>query len=158
MQSILDTTSEAELEKEIFVARRQRYQQVVPHLNSRNVEVSSTGPLASHYLLEAEKPTNQAFDQHEDYRHWSPISQPYAPADILIQYIRDGWLLADKVIIQVTRCYSGRCVEVYHFRLTSDHEQVVVAVIANPVVLRLVMEHRLLTFRIYVDDVCSELF
>lgn len=26
-----------------------------------------------------------------DYQHWSPTSQPYAPAHVLLQYLRYGW-------------------------------------------------------------------
>ena len=36
----------------------------------------------------------------DDYRHWSPTSQPFTSAEVLFQHLRDGWQLQDRVIVR----------------------------------------------------------
>lgn len=149
------TWSKAELTTEAQTARWRSHQQSVARVNSRPVEVGD-------YLVPSLPPADARRTQidveyDEDNRHWSAGSQAYAPADVLFQYLRDGWLLGDKVMVQVVRCFSRRCVEVYYFRLRSGHERVLMPVLANPVVLRLVMERKLVTIRLYTDREISDL-
>ncbi|QPC83144.1 hypothetical protein G4Y79_01860 [Phototrophicus methaneseepsis] len=79
-----------------------------------------------------------------DDRHWSPASQWYAPADVLLQYLRDGWRLDDDVEICVHRCRSYRHVEMYHFILYhAEKKSLRMPVVANPVVRRIVQQYSL---------------
>lgn len=88
-------------------------------------------------------------DHDEDYRHWSPLSQPYAPADVLLQYLRGGWQIQGRVLVEVSRCTSRRCTELYYFILTRDDERLTMPVLANPVVLRLAQELGLILVRVH---------
>ncbi len=77
------------------------------------------------------------------HRHWAPSSQRYAPGDVLLAYLRNGWSL-DPVVTVQTVYYSGyRCVEVFHFMLTDGQEVLEMPVVANPRIYQLIEEHRL---------------
>jgi Zn-dependent M28 family amino/carboxypeptidase len=54
----------------------------------------------------------------EEYRHWSPRSQSYASADVLQQYLRAGWQLAETVTAESFTLGAGRRVSLYHFVLS----------------------------------------
>ena len=86
-----------------------------------------------------------------DYRHWSPTSQPYAPAHVLLQYLRYGWKADNTVFIKSFCCLGSRSVAVYYFLLTWDAEQVWMPVLANPVVRRLIQESGLTLVRLSAD-------
>lgn len=43
-----------------------------------------------------------------EYRHWSPKSQVYAPGDVLLHLIDDGWQVYPKVFVETYRCVSRR--------------------------------------------------
>jgi hypothetical protein len=150
MQSITVKGPETQLLTQAQAARSQFYQPSVPRASSQRIEASDY-PAMSQCAPEAEKHANREVELDNDHRHWSSTSQPYAPADILLQYLRDGWLLGDKVLVQVVQCFSWRCVEVYHFRLMSGREHILMPIIANPVILRFVMERGLAAIRIYTD-------
>jgi hypothetical protein len=76
-------------------------------------------------------------------RHWSPASQSYAPADVLLEYLADGWNLSS-VVGRLEHWYgAGRHVDVYYFELARDHLARVMAVHGNPAVHRLVWERQL---------------
>ena len=150
MQTITVKRSETELGTETEAAIWQLYQQPVPRVNGRQVEASDY-PVTPRRAPEDEKHANRDVEYDEDHRHWSPHSQSYAPADILFQHLRDGWLLGDKVLVQVIQCFSRRCIEVYYFRLTSGSEPLWMPIIANPVILRLVKERGLAAIRVYPD-------
>ena len=156
MQSIMVKRSETELRTEAQVARWHLYQQPVSRVNGRRVEASDYS-VTSRSAPEDEKQPKSEVEHDEDHRHWSPNSQSYAPADILFQYLRDGWLLGDKVLVQVFQCFSWRCVEVYYFRLTHDSAPVLMPIIANPVILRFVMERGLTVVRVIPDCEISDL-
>lgn len=155
MQSITVKRSETELGTEAQAAIWQLYPQPMSRVNSQRIETSDY-PVTSRCAQEDEKHANRDVEYDDDHRHWSPNSQPYAPADILFQYLRDGWLLEDKVLVQVIQCFSRRCVEVYYFRLAHDGEPVWMPIIANPVVLRLVMERGLVMIRLNTDCEISD--
>lgn len=76
-------------------------------------------------------------------RHWSPSSQTYAPADVLLERLVDGWNI-DPVVGREEYWYgTGRHVSVYYCRLTKGLQAVTMPVLGNPVVRRLMREHHL---------------
>jgi hypothetical protein len=89
----------------------------------------------------------------EDYRHWSPTSQPYASADVLLQYLRERWQIYERVEVVLNHCVSRQCIETYNFVLIRDAVYFTMPVLANPVVLRLTRELGLILVRV---DASSE--
>src|SRR5579859_506437 len=89
----------------------------------------------------------QNFDE-ENYRHWSPSSQTYAPADVLVRYLRTGWSLDPMAAVE-TFFYAGyRRVDVYYFTLRNADQTLEMPVLGNPAVRRLLEEHKLTVLRI----------
>lgn len=76
-------------------------------------------------------------------RHWSPTSQEYAPADVLIRFLTTGWKISPVVGLEQHRHAGVRKVDVYHFELTKDDKQQILPVQSNPVVRRLLHERGL---------------
>ncbi len=83
-------------------------------------------------------------EEGKHWRYWSAGSQRYAPADILLQYLRGGWMVDDAVPVETFYCGGARCVKVYYFRLFYEEEDLWMPVIENPVVLRLIGERNLI--------------
>jgi len=156
MQSTIVKRAETELRTAVQATGWQLFQQPVSRVNSQRIETSDY-PATSRCAPEDEKHVNRDVECDDDHRHWSPTSQSYAPADILFQHLRAGWLLGDKALVQVGQCFSRRCVEVYYFRLTSGSERIVMPIIANPVILRLTLERELAVIRVYPDYEFSDL-
>ncbi len=95
--------------------------------------------------------TRQEFGSDEFHRHWSPESEIYAPADVLLQYLTRGWRL-DKPIAVETVYYAGyRRSDVYYFTLERDGVSLEMPVLATPVVFKLIEDRQLTTLRINVD-------
>lgn len=86
-------------------------------------------------------------------RHWSPSSQMYAPADVLIQYVADGWIISPIVGLEEHWHAGARRVDVYHFELTNEDESIVLPVQSNPVVRRLIAQHGLRIVLLKRDNV-----
>ncbi len=85
-----------------------------------------------------------------EHRHWSPQSQTYAPVDVLQQYLREGWQL-DSLAAVETFYYAGyRRADIYYFTLKRADDYVEMPVLANPVVFRIIQEHKLNVLRINV--------
>ncbi len=85
------------------------------------------------------------------HRHWSADSEPYAPADILLQYLKNGWNL-EKLVAVETVYYAGyRRSDIYYFTLERDGQSVEMPVLANPAVFKVLEQNRLTTLRINVD-------
>jgi hypothetical protein len=85
------------------------------------------------------------------YRHWSPESELYAPADVLLQHLRQGWKL-DKLVAVETVYYSGcRRSDIFYFTLQRGAATVEMPVLANPVVFDLIEAHGLTLLRINVE-------
>lgn len=80
----------------------------------------------------------------EDYRHWSPASQPYTTAEVLLQCLRCGWECMNQVTVKTSQCLSGRCVELYSFTIRKGDERLCVPVVSNPVILRFIRERGLI--------------
>jgi hypothetical protein len=76
-------------------------------------------------------------------RHWSPSSQTYAPADVLLHYLADGWQITPIVGLEEHWHAGIRRVDVYHFELIKDDQTQVVPVQSNPVVRRLMHDRQL---------------
>ena len=76
-------------------------------------------------------------------RHWSPSSQAYAPADVLLQYLIDDWTISPVVGLEEHYHAGVRRVDVYHFELMKDDQAQVLPVQSNPVVRRLIHQHEL---------------
>jgi hypothetical protein len=89
----------------------------------------------------------------ERIRHWCPQSQKYAPGDVLLAYLRNGWALDP--VAEVERVYySGyRCVEVFYFVLANGDQVLKMPVIANPRIHKLVEENRIKLFQIKSSEV-----
>lgn len=71
-------------------------------------------------------------------RHWSPTSQAYAPADVLLQYLADDWEMSPVVGLEEHWHAGVRRVDVYHFELHKGAQSMVVPVQSNPVIRRLI--------------------
>jgi hypothetical protein len=74
---------------------------------------------------------------NDNRRHWSPSSQAYAPADVLMAYLADGWSLSPVVGLEEHWHAGVRRVDVYHFELHKEGQSQVLPVQSNPVVRRL---------------------
>ena len=85
------------------------------------------------------------------YRHWSPESEPYAPAVVLLQYLRLGWRLDNLVGVETFFCSGYLRCDVYYFTLQSDTGTLEIPVLANPAVFKVVESHHLTIVRINVD-------
>ena len=79
----------------------------------------------------------------EEYRHWSPRSQLYTSADVLQQYLRAGWQIAEAVTVESFLLGGGRRVSVYHFVLSKDERKVHLPIVSSPLVLRTIIERGL---------------
>lgn len=79
----------------------------------------------------------------EDYRHWSPESQSYTTAEVLLQYLSWGWECMNHVTVKTSRCGHRRFIELYSFEIAKGHERLCVPVVSNPVILRLIHERKL---------------
>jgi hypothetical protein len=86
-------------------------------------------------------------------RHWSSSSQTYVPADVLLEYLADGWDIS--AVVGREECWygGGRHITVYYFELTRDYRAVVMPVLGNPVVRRLVGQRQLRVVLLTCDDV-----
>ena len=76
-------------------------------------------------------------------RHWSPTSQTYAPADVLMRYLATGWQINPVVGLEEHYHAGVRRVDIYHFELAKGEEQHILPVQSNPVVRRLLHERSL---------------
>lgn len=86
-------------------------------------------------------------------RHWSPSSQVYAPADVLLQYLANGWAISPVVGLEEHWHAGVRRVDVYHFELTKDDQINIMPVQSNPVVRRLIHDRDLKIVLLRRDNV-----
>ncbi len=86
-------------------------------------------------------------------RHWSPTSQTYAPADVLLRFLAEGWLVSPIVGLEEHWHAGVRRVDVYHFELTRDEQSLVLPVQSNPVVRRLMHERQFRVVLLKRDNV-----
>jgi hypothetical protein len=81
-------------------------------------------------------------------RHWAAGSQTYAPADVLLRYIADGWQLETLAAVESFYYAGYRRVDVFYFTLKRGEEVIEMPVLANPVTHRLVEERKLTVLRV----------
>lgn len=86
-------------------------------------------------------------------RHWSPSSQAYAPADVLLRYLAEGWTVSPIVGLEEHWHAGVRRVDVYHFELVRENKVLVLPVQSNPVVRRLLHERQLRVVLLKRDNV-----
>ncbi len=87
----------------------------------------------------------------EYFRHWSPDSELYAPADVLFQYLWLGWSLKNSVAVEVVHYGGYRRSVIYFFTLENEDKVVEIPVVATPPVLRLVEEEHLETLYVWTS-------
>jgi len=87
----------------------------------------------------------------DKYRNWSPQSQTYASADILLQYVATGWEIENPAACETFFVAGARRAEVYRFNLRRAGERLELPVLANPMVFRLIEKYRLNVIRIHSD-------
>jgi hypothetical protein len=90
---------------------------------------------------------SRLFNQ-ETHRHWSPQSQNYASADILLQYIASGWEPENTALVETYYSAGVRRSEIFYFSLVRDGERVEMPVLANPMVSRLIEKYHLNVLRV----------
>lgn len=83
--------------------------------------------------------SSTSVDEDNRCRHWSRESQAYAPVDVLINYIHEGWTL-DALGVKTFYFAGYRGVDVYYFTLRRDPQTLEMPVVANPVIRRLIRE------------------
>ena len=76
-------------------------------------------------------------------RHWSPTSQHYAPADVLLQFLNEGWQLSPVIGLEEHWHAGVRRVDIYHCELIKGERTMVVPVNSNPIVRRMIEERQL---------------
>ena len=86
-------------------------------------------------------------------RHWSPASQHYAPADVLLGYLADGWQISPVVGLEEHWHAGARRVDVYHFELAKENQVQVLPVQSNPIVRRLIHDRGLRVVLLRRDEV-----
>ncbi len=98
-----------------------------------------------------ETQTRIGYPDDDMHRHWSPDSETYAPADVLLQYLKSGWQL-EKLVAVETVYYAGfRRSDIYYFTLERDGSTVEMPILANPAVFKVIEQNQLTTLRINVD-------
>lgn len=86
-------------------------------------------------------------------RHpWSPSAQTYAPADVLLEYLADGWEISSVVNCEEHWYGAGRHSSIYYFALNRGDRVLVMPVHDNPVVCRLVHQRQFQLELIDMDD------
>ena len=79
----------------------------------------------------------------DNHRHWCPASETYAPVEVLLRYVRQGWKLDDLVVTETHVFTSCLCTAIYFFVLRRDGMLIRMPVLTNPIVLRMVNNCRL---------------
>ena len=77
------------------------------------------------------------------FRHWSPDSEHYAPAEVLLGYLRSGWQLEGRVRVKTVYYSDNRHAEMYIFKLSQGENTIRMPVLGNPAVWRLIVDRDL---------------
>ena len=92
--------------------------------------------------------TTGLLNDEDRHRHWSSESQAYAPVDVLLYYLRDGWSLDNLAGVE-TFYYAGyRRVDVYYLTLRRHTESLEMPVLANPALTRLIEANKINVMRV----------
>lgn len=86
-------------------------------------------------------------------RPWSSSSQTYVPADVLLEYLADGWGISPVVSRKEFWRGGGRHISVYYFELTRNDQMVVMPVLSNPIVRRLISQQQFRIVLLTCDEV-----
>lgn len=86
-------------------------------------------------------------------RHWSANSQAYAPGDVLMRYLTEGWTISPVVGLEEHWHAGSRRVDVYHFELINGDQSVILPVQSNPIIRRLLNERQLRIILLKSNDV-----
>ncbi len=92
-----------------------------------------------HALVETYVDRIPWYEAHQ--RYWCPCSERYAPAEVLVAYLHDGWELDKRVTVERVHFGSSRYVEIYHFVLRRAGISIEMPVIANPVAVCIVQSY-----------------
>jgi hypothetical protein len=71
------------------------------------------------------------------WRHWCPASETYAPVEVLLQYLRQGWE-ADTPVTVETFFFGTRHSYIFRFTVRHNGSSLEIPVVVNPVALRIV--------------------
>jgi hypothetical protein len=71
------------------------------------------------------------------WRHWCPASETYAPVEVLLQYLRQGWE-ADTSVAVETFFLGTRHSYIYRFTVRFNGNFLEIPVIMNPAALRVI--------------------
>jgi hypothetical protein len=85
----------------------------------------------------------EQLDEGMRYRHWSPQSERFSPAETLLSAIDNGWGVHGMVFRQEYWHSPARRVVVYHFKLERDGQLQNMVVVENPFVTRLLRDRAL---------------
>lgn len=100
-------------------------------------------------MVQLQPQTDRIFEvDNDDYRHWCPESEKFAPADALLSAFEAGWRVYGIVFRQEHWHASGRRVPVYHFKLQRNGCIQPMAVIENPFINRLLCDMKVRVVRI----------
>lgn len=100
-------------------------------------------------MVQAIPQTHRMIDiEEQEYRHWCPTSEKFAPADALIGALEQGWQIHGFVFRQEYWHTAGRRVPVYHFKLERDDTIMPMVVIENPFINRLLTDMQVRVIRI----------
>lgn len=76
-------------------------------------------------------------------RHWSPESEKYAPADVLLAHLRIGWQVEKAVFVEAIHHAHHCCWQVFHFTLRREDKTLCMPVLATPAVFHVIGEYKL---------------
>jgi hypothetical protein len=77
-------------------------------------------------------------------RHWSAESERYAPVDVLLAYLQNGWCPDKAVFVEaIHRAHACRG-QVFHFTLRQDSQMLCMPVLATPAVFRVIAVYKLI--------------
>jgi len=85
------------------------------------------------------------------FRHWSSESETYAPVEVLLNLLREGWELDKLAAIEAYYYSNNRYVDILYFTLFRESEGMEIPVLSNPVSRRLIQEHKLNVIRVNVN-------
>src|SRR5205823_165691 len=76
-------------------------------------------------------------------RYWDPQSEPYPPAEVLMQYLNSGWKIHNPVYREFH--YLAKChkIDLYHLTLMGQGELIEMIVLPNPIVLKILAVYSL---------------
>ena len=85
----------------------------------------------------AEVVSESLFRDGVTWRHWCPVSETYAPVEVLLQYLRQGWE-ADTPVAVETFSLGTRHSYIFRFTVRRNGSSLEIPVVANPAALRIV--------------------